>query len=158
MTRASADAQRLSAQQRGVHQHGVRGQRRHGHVPEHREADRVADPPVAGADPVGVQVHAPERRGAPGPQVREHTAHGQLQRAHRRLRVRAVRGPRPAPARQLHMWHAGVLGAGAAVRRETVQPRVHGRVGHRRGAVRDGQQPAAVQPAQKGGHVQETGD
>lgn len=89
--------------------------------------------------------------------MREHTADRQLQRAHRRFRVRAVREPRPASGRGHVVRHADVLIAGTAVRHAAVQSGGHGRVGHRRRAVHDGQQRAAVPGRPQGGDAQETG-
>lgn len=103
------------------------------------------------------QVHAQRGRGAPGPQVREHTADRQLQRARRRFRVRAVREPRPASGRGHVVRHVDVLVAGTVAGRAAVQPGGHGRVGHRRRAVHDGQQRAAVPGRPQGGDAQETG-
>lgn len=104
------------------------------------------------------QVHSRGRRGAPGPQVREHTADQQLQRAHSRLRVRPVRGPRPEPWRGHRVRHAGVFVAGAGGRHAPVQPDGVGRLGHRRRAVHDGQQRGAVPGQEQRGDVQETGE
>lgn len=89
--------------------------------------------------------------------MREHTADRQLQRARRRFRVRAVREPRPASGRGHVVRHADVLVAGTAVGHAAVQPGGHGRVGHRRRAVHDGQQHAAVPGRPQGGDAQETG-
>lgn len=89
--------------------------------------------------------------------MREHPADRQLQRARRRLRVRAVREPRPASGRGHVVRHADVLVAGTAVGHAAIQPGGHGRVGRRRRAVHDGQQRAAVPGRPQGGDVQETG-
>lgn len=104
------------------------------------------------------QVHARRGRGAPGPQVREYSAYQQLQRAHSRLRVRPVRGPRPEPGRGHRVWHAGVLVAGAGGGHAAVQPGGLGRLGHWCRAVHDGQQRGAVPGQEQRGDVQEAGE
>jgi len=70
----SAGVQRVPERLQDLYKYGVRGERRHVHVPPEDEADGGTDPLVVVADPVGVLVHARRGRGAQGPEVREHTA------------------------------------------------------------------------------------
>lgn len=159
---APTGVQHTPVRPQGVYQHGVRVERRHGHVPvEETRADRAADPVVAVADTPRLRLHARRGRGAPGRQMSEHTSDREPERARRRLRVLAVREHGPEPARGDRVRNGGILGARTAHgQRNALQPREGGRVGHRRGAVCDGQQRAAVScshGAAQVGRAQKTG-
>jgi len=141
-----------------LHKHGVRGERRHVHLPPEDEADRGTNPFVAVADPVGFLVHARLGRGAQGPEVLEHTAEQEVQPEDSRLRVRQVRGPRTTSWSGHGVRHDELLGARALARQTALQPDGLGRVGDRCRVVHNGQQRAAVSEQPKATHTQETGE
>jgi len=157
-TSVTAGVQCVPERLQDLHKHGVRGERRHVHVPPEDEADGGTNPLVVGADPVGVLVHARRGRGAQGPEVREHTADQEIQLADSRLRVRQVRGPRTESWRGHGVRHDDLLGARALVRQAALQPGGRGRVGHRRRAVHNVQQRAAVPEQPQGRDTQKTGE
>jgi len=154
----SAGVQRIPERLQDLHKYGVRGERRHVHVPPEDEADGGTDPLVVVADPVGVLVHARRGGGAQGPEVREHTVDQEIQLADSRLRVRQVCGPRTKSWGGHCVRHDDLLGTRAPVRQATLQPGGCRRVGNRCSSVHNVQQCAAVPEQPQGRDTQKTGE